>query len=318
MDQKYDYEDEIMGLGGKIVRIQDNRRRNPARFIRDIGETISREGIDIVHAQVDMSNAYTLIAAERQGVLSRIAHSHNTKFGDGGLVNNMFNIWAKRAINKYATTRLAPELESGRAMFGRYEFNVVRNAIDLKRFKFDRGCRKEVRDKYGIGSKDKVLLHIGRFEKAKNHKFLMDVFSEYVKSYATAKLIMLGDGSLRREMESMTKDSDVGNNVIFADTTSEVYKYYSAADVFVMPSLWEGLPVVLVEAQANGLPCVVSNNVDRKSDMGGVGFVDLGDCTDVWTTEIESRRRDSTEINNKLLGQYSVITLAKKMRRVYG
>ncbi|MCL2371536.1 glycosyltransferase, partial [Candidatus Saccharibacteria bacterium] len=114
-DKRYDYEDEIEKLGGKIIRIKDNRKRHPFEFIEEIGRVIDEERISVVHAQVDMSNAYAMIAAKRHDVPVRIAHSHNTKFGNGGLVNSIFNSWAKRAINRDATIRLAPEEESGRA-----------------------------------------------------------------------------------------------------------------------------------------------------------------------------------------------------------
>ena len=141
---------------------------------------------------------------------------------------------------------------------------VLPNAIDPERFKFSESARREIRAKYGIADDDFVVGHVGRFYPQKNHEFLIDVFSEVRLQKPNAKLLLLGDGPLQEKIRQKVETLGLAESVVFAGLQKNPAPFYSAMDVFAFPSLWEGLPLTLVEAQYSGLPCVVSENVTRE------------------------------------------------------
>lgn len=144
---------------------------------------------------------------------------------------------------------------------------ILPNAIDPERFKFNEFARKEIRAKYGIKDDDFVIGHVGRFYPQKNHDFLIDVFAEVRKQKMNAKLLLLGEGPLQDKIRQKVESLGLAEAVIFAGLQKEPAPFYSVMDVFAFPSLWEGLPLTLVEAQYSGLPCVVSENVTKEVDV---------------------------------------------------
>ena len=138
---------------------------------------------------------------------------------------------------------------------------ILPNAIDPERFKFNERARQEIRSRYGIAEDDFVIGHVGRFYPQKNHEFLIDVFNEVHKQKSNAKLLLLGDGPLQEQIRQKTKSLGLVESVIFVGLQKDPAPFYSAMDVFVFPSLWEGLGIVLLEAQYNGLPCIVSGAI---------------------------------------------------------
>ena len=141
---------------------------------------------------------------------------------------------------------------------------ILPNAIEPERFKFSEVFRKEIRKRYGINDDDFVIGHVGRFYPQKNHDFLIDIFHEIRKQQPNAKLLLLGDGPLQDKIRQKINSLGITGSVIFAGLQKDPSPFYSAMDVFAFPSLWEGLGIVLLEAQYNGLPCVVSEAVPKE------------------------------------------------------
>lgn len=168
-----------------------------------------------------------------------------------------------------ATDLFACGVEAGRWMFGTDNFTVVRNAIDVDAYAFDEARRKRARAGLGIAAPAPVVGHVGRFDPVKNHAFILEAFSELLKLHPDAVLLLAGDGELRPDAERRASELGITDSVRFLGVRSDIPNLMQAMDVFILPSLYEGLPLVLVEAQASGLPCVISDSVPSDCDLKG-------------------------------------------------
>ena len=259
------YEAELKARGAVIHRLPSLRQLGPmgyrralARFFREHPE------VRIVHSHLETTTGLILEQARRAGVPLRLAHSHNTRFTRAGLraiPENTLKRWCRRKIVPNATHRLACSPEAARWLFGNTEAILLPNAIDTARFRFSERARQETRERLGIPRDARVLLHVGRFQPQKNHRFLMRIWQEYAALKPSAYLICVGEGELMPEIKALADTLPGAARVRFAGLQAETAAFYSAADVFLLPSLFEGLPVTLVEAQAAGLPCLISERV---------------------------------------------------------
>lgn len=317
-DEEYAYEREINELGGKIIRIKDNRVRHPLRFIKDIRDVMSSERIDVVHTHVDMSSIYAMLAAKKLDIRIRIAHSHNTKFGNGDLLSGIFNSLARWIIGRLATHRLAPTSDAGYAMFKSGGFEVIRNGIDVGKFAYDSTARTMVREKYRITDNDSLIVHVGRFAVQKNHGLLLDILAELLRGGASVKLMLVGTGSLRKDVEERATKLGLRDRVIFVAPTPMIETIYSAADVFVLPSLYEGLGMVLIEAQANGLCCITGNGTSRDANLGNVRFMIKGArASDYAAAAKELINTGRRPVSPSKLEQYNINEVTRRMEAVY-
>lgn len=238
-------------------------------------------------------NAILLWAARCCGVRNRISHSHSAQRKTG-----LLRALLREMVARNATHRLACSAAAARALFPeRVARNaiIVRNGIDTKKFAYDEETRKEYRKKLGYTKEDFVIGHVGRFEEVKNHAFLLDVFAEITRQCPHARLLLLGDGPLTGSIKEKTKAFGLEQQVIFAGVQDEPEKYYCAMDVFVLPSLYEGLGIVNIEAQASGLPCVVSEGVPREADVTHtMEFLPLQDVQE-WARHIAAHEHNRKE-----------------------
>ena len=210
----------------------------------------------IVHSHLDCMSAIPLKAAKKHGVPVRIAHAHSSR-QDRDLKYPL-KLFFKRLIPGQATQLFACGDEAGKWMFGTDDFRVLNNAIDAGRYRFDPKVRQEVRSELGIPADAPVAGHVGRFMAPKNHGFLLRIFAELPDN---AMLLLVGDGELRAENEHLAEELGIRDRVIFAGLRRDVERMLQAMDVFVFPSLYEGLPLSIIEAQAAGLPCLISDKV---------------------------------------------------------
>lgn len=172
-------------------------------------------------------------------------------------------------------------------MFSGAPYQLLKNSIDVSKYKFDSRRRSAIRNELKIPENTFVIGHVGGFREVKNHAFLLDIFAELQKRRNEAKLLLVGDGPLRSEAEQKVKSLGLENNVIFTGVRSDVNELMQAMDVFVFPSLYEGLPLTLVEAQAAGLPCCVSNTVSAEAAVtGNIHFLSLQAEPGSWAEEI--------------------------------
>lgn len=191
-------------------------------------------------------------------------------------------------INFFITTRLACSTAAGRFMFGNAKFTVIPNAIDIDKFIFNENDKNMIREKYGISHDDLLIGNIGRLTKVKNQIFLIEMFDELLKVNSKSKCIIVGDGEDLELLKDKCQEKKLEGKVIFTGRVDNPECFLSALDCLVMPSIVEGFPITLVEAQANGLPCVVSKNITQEVNISGeIRFCSL-DCIDDWIKNITS------------------------------
>lgn len=257
-DFEADYDKEIISLGGKIYHVprlipwSKSYKNNLCRFFTEHPE------YKIVHVHQDCLSSVALECAEKCGVPVRIAHSH-TSNQDKNLRYVIKKYYMKK-IPDYATDLFACGKKAGKWMFGNHDIKVIPNAIDTSRYIFTESVRNEVRRELSIND-EFVVGHIGRFSLPKNHLFLIDVFDKCLKKNPNLKLLLVGDGDEKLKIQEKIHKLGIDKNVIFTGVRSDVDRLLQAMDVFVFPSIYEGLPVTMVEAQAAGLPCVISDKV---------------------------------------------------------
>jgi len=308
-------------MGGKVVIIPPYTHL--FKYIKTLKKLFKEGNYDIVHSNMNALSVFTLYAAKKAGIKIRIAHSHSTsnkREWKKNIIKNLLRPFSKR----YATHYFACSELAGRWLFGdkTYEqgkVKIINNAIELERFKFDPEIRKQMREELGV-DKSYVIGHIGRFCEQKNHTFLIDIFNEVQKKLPEAKLLLIGNGELYDEIVAKVNELNLKDKVIFAGVHKHPERYYDAMDCFILPSIYEGLGMVLIEAQACGLPCVASTEVPTSAKiLDNTEFLDLKQPISVWAEEIEkskgyARFSDISKISDS---GYDITKEAKKLLSYY-
>ena len=264
------YEDEIKELGGNIYILPQFKFVNSHRFERELFKILhDNTDIQIVHSQNNSVGAYALRAAKRAGKIA-VAHSHTNKShicNWKDCIYKAFAPYTRYLFQKYADYKFACSKGAGYWQYGRNAcFEIKENSIRLDRFRYDIVSRNSFRDAYNINNKY-ILGHIGRFEKVKNHLFLFDVFSAFHRDVPNSLLLLVGEGRQKEKIIRAARDKGIYDSVLVLDNQKSIEKIYQAMDVFIMPSLYEGFPMTLIEAQASGLACVVSDRVSHDVDL---------------------------------------------------
>ena len=233
------------------------RNSNPLKYVLQLAMILKQGQYSIIHAHgCSATMAVEMLAAKLAGVKVRIAHSHN-KNCDHKTLNRLLH----PLFDVLCNVRFACGKEAGEWLFPNKSFTIIVNGIDLERYQYNETVRGEIRAKYGLEGKN-VIGHVGRFSEAKNHKKLIEIYKTYSQDRKNTELVMVGDGELRREIGNIAETEKL--NVLFTGISDEVDKWLQAFDVIVFPSLFEGIPLVLIEAQAAGLPCVLSDTVPEE------------------------------------------------------
>lgn len=283
--EKCDFDDEISSLGGEIYRMPRYNGKNHFKYKREWHDFFKKHPeYKIIHSHVRSTAAIYLEIAKKYGLIT-IAHSHSISSGKGikAVVKNLLQI----PIRYVADYLFACSHEAGKWLFGRKaNYKIVKNGIDIDRFIFSETVRSKIRNQLGIGDKF-VIGHVGRFSLPKNHSFLIEIFYEIQKHISNAVLLLIGQGSLRPEIETKVKVLGIQDKVLFIGVVPNVNDYMQAMDVFVFPSFFEGFPVVLVEAQASGLPCFVSDKITNETSITDIiRYIPLEKSPEYWAKEI--------------------------------
>ncbi|MEX2461033.1 MAG: glycosyltransferase family 1 protein [Paenibacillaceae bacterium] len=264
------FDPEIIEMGGIIHRIP---------YVTDVGHSTYIKALDhffmshleyqIVHSHMDKMSGFVLRSAKSAGIPVRIAHSHSTK-NEGGLATKVYKWYAGRLILPFATHLFACSRNAAQWLFMKKNDQaiILKNGIECDHFSFSAEVRSRVREELRLKQDDFVVGHVGRFCHPKNHSFLLGIFAEFEKVYPNAMLILAGDGPLRLDIEKRAESLNLGNRVQFLGVRSDIHRLLQAFDVFVFPSIYEGVPVTLIEAQGSGLPCVISDVITTEVDMG--------------------------------------------------
>lgn len=314
-------EQEFSNLGCTILKLEVNRYRHPIQFIDSIRNIIKIHDVSIFHSNVGYSTFFGLFAAWLSKVPIRIAHSHNGKFGiQHNPMNPVFSALCKLSCHYLATARINIGGTSARALFFNSDESIfLPNGIDLKQFAFNEVERKKGRELLCIPEDTSVLLHIGRFTPQKNHSFLIKTFKQYHDSHQNSRLILAGGGELLSEIHKQIKDLNLTDAVVFLGIVPTTANLYSIADALVFPSLYEGLPVTLVEAQANGVPVFASDRIDRAIDLSDkITFLPLSDSPSQWAQILPTApaNRKIVQFSSKL-EQFDCSQTAETLAKVY-
>ena len=293
--------------GINCIQIPD-KVHHPLKHLWTMFRIFRKGRYDVVHSHLDWyMNSYVCFLAMLAGVKKRIAHHHQAYTAQepvkgpktrlvsppNHLVKNflcfLFRIPCKLFATHWLACGEAAAINGwGKCAAQNGKVTILPNAIDPERFKFSESARREIRAKYGIAEDDFVIGHVGRFFPEKNHKFIVELFSEYSRMHDKCKLLFVGDGPLLTEIQKLVKQKHLDARVVFAGLQKDVVGFYCAMDVLLLPSTREAFPMTLVEAQYNGLPCIVSTAVPRETSITDNVFSLPIDDVNLWCEKLSS------------------------------
>lgn len=319
------YEDEIKSMGGYIHRSTGFNPLKYGEYLKYM-KTLFQEHPEykIVHAHNGAFVVYPLYAAKKYNIPVRISHVHSAAFTFDlkWFLKMVCKPFIKKVCtHKYGCGEAACNFYYGENSVRNREAVVVNNAIEIKKYIFNSETREALRLKYGL--KDSVVIgHAGRFMSQKNHEFLIDVFKDLVNQNPKYKLILLGDGPLMNSIRKKVERSGLYNNVLFLGNVNNTNEWYQAFDLFVLPSIWEGLPVVAIEAQTADLPCLFSDSITHEIDITeNAHFLSLDKNVREWSNMIISLTKIQKERVNRTkdIGNagYNIEIEAKKLQDFY-
>lgn len=318
------YDAEIKELGGRIYRTPGLNPIKYPKYLKYMKELFKEHPeYQIVEAHNGALGVYALHAAKVNDIPVRIFHAHGASITkDWKLpLKLVCKNRLKSNINKQFTCGIAAaECYFGKDAVDRGDYEFIPNAIEVECFLYNDSVRNEIRDKYNLNDKH-VLGHVGRFMTQKNHTFLLEVFKALHEKDKKAFLVLLGDGELMEAMQEKSVQLGIENSVLFVGNVDNANAWYQAFDAFVLPSIWEGLPVVGVEAQAADLPCIFSDSITKEIALTDkVRFVSLSEKIDTWVSVIEESLSNNKRRNNLELiteNNYNIKTEAMKLQNRY-
>ena len=312
------YDEEIKSMGVKIYHAPRLYPQNyPSYFLFMSKFFQEHPEYKIIHSHIDTMSAFPLHAAKKAGIPIRIGHSHSSKLDIDAKL--FIKYIAKLIIPYEANIYCACGEKAGNFMYGNREFKIIPNAIDIKKFAYNLEDRKKVRKKLEI-EKNFVVGHVGRYSYIKNQMFLLDIISVLKKQMPNIMLLLIGKGEDEGKLRQKVETLELNKNVRFLIDRSDVNDLYQAMDVFVMPSLFEGLPVVGVEAQANGLPCLFSDKISQEvvlTENAEMLSLKLG--PEEWAKKIITLHRNvNVNSQEQLMAKgYDVSVEANKLMKCY-
>jgi glycosyltransferase involved in cell wall biosynthesis len=315
--------DEINSLGGKVILIPPYQK--VIKYHNELKKVLKDGNYKIVHSHINTLSVFSLWAAKSAGVPVRIAHSHSTTNKKEKKKNLMKQV-LKHFSKVFATDYMCCSELAGRWLFGDKEYDrgnvyLLNNAIDLDKFKYDENIRKEKRKELNISDDTLVIGHVGRFVEQKNHRFLIDIFNEVHKERKNSILLLAGQGPLVEEIHEKVNELGLNESVRFLGQRKDIDKLYQAMDLFLFPSLYEGLGMVAVEAQVSGLPCVVSTEIPEIAKVTEkITFVNLENKIETWTEIIFKYIKNINRKNINFtdgIKKYDIIKEATKLEKKY-
>lgn len=319
-DEKGDYTDEILKLGGKIYSVPKYKVINHIKYKKAWkGFFDKHKEYQIIHGHVRSTASIYLKIAKKYGLYT-IAHSHSISSGKGltAVIKNILQYRIRYVADYFiGCSQKANEWLFGKKVANSNKCEILENGIYIKKFLYNEEKRKKIRDEMGIENNEILIGHVGRFSKVKNHKFLIDIFKEFYKKNSNSKLILLGNGELKENIKERVVRLGLEKKVIFHNVVDNIEDYYNAMDAFVFPSLYEGLGMVVIEAQINGLKCYVSNNIPKCTNIDGkVKFISLRNSSKYWSKLIDKMQypRKIDIINFK---DYDIMQVVKKIEKIY-
>lgn len=323
LERKGELDEKVINMGGVVHYL--NAKGNREYYSKLITFLKKHPEYEILHTHTHGRMGLVLKAAKNLGIKCRIAHSHNAR-------NDLpkFIVFAKgiksMPIEHNATHFFACSENAAKWLFPHQykKCKIVYNGINLDNFLYDEDMRLKKRHELGINENEFVMIHVGRFAKQKNHEYLIDILQELNKDFNDEwKMLLVGVGPLQDKIRRMVEEENLKNHILFLGNRTDVNELLSASDMFLFPSLHEGLGIVVIEAQASGIPCVVSDAVPKEADfnIGLINTLSLSCGYKAWINEIKrnrSERKSRNDYKDEILNSnYNIRTVAKEMEKFY-
>ncbi|MEP9406903.1 glycosyltransferase family 1 protein [Peribacillus frigoritolerans] len=316
--------DEICANGGRVFYFDYIKKQGPIAYIKKIRQLIKDNGpYSAVHVHSGFKSGFGLLASRLQGIPIRVCHIHTS---------NTEQSWQKpllpilKKISLVNSTKLiACGQEAGYFMYGKKDFEILTNAINVNSFTYTNPIDiDKIKMDFKIQKGCMVIGHVGRFVQVKNHNFMINIAEKLKKMDINFKMVFIGDGPLKMDVQHLIERKGLSENIILAGVRSDIPEVMGVFDVFLFPSLFEGLPVSLLEAQASGLPCIVSTGVPKESDVGAglVKFLEIDNGVDNWVNqiiyEVSKGRGDKKSAGSKLLENgYDIQDNIQRLMEIY-
>lgn len=308
------YDDEIRCLGGRIYYITP-KSEGVFKNFRDIKSLVKNEHYShVLRTSQQSLSALELFAAKLGGARLRVFRSSNSNTTTGTKKQLFIHKLFMDLPLLFANVRIAPSTEAAEYMFGKGCITngkaiLLHNGIDFDYYKFDFQKRCELRNKLGVG-KSIVIGHIGRFNQQKNHVFLLEVFYEFLKLHDNSFLVLVGVGETQQKIRKLSEEMGIQNKVLFLGIRDDIPDILSAMDIFVFPSLYEGMPNTVIEAQAADLPCLISENITKEAMLSdNIKYLSLNCGADEWA--LEANKMIKTRNHNTLPKEYDIKEVVK-------
>lgn len=300
------YDSEINKLGGRIYRIPPKSSDIKA-FKSQLMEIIANNHYKyVMRVTSNCAGFMDLKIAKQAGAEVCIVRSSNSSDGEG-LKQKIAHRMGRLLYGRYVDKKIAPsdvaaEYTFGRRAYRNGEVKILHNALDLNVYRYTETGRNAIRKEFSIEEDTKVIGHIGRFNHQKNHEFLIKIFNEIHRTNTNTILLLVGSGELEQEIRSQIATCGLQDSVIFAGIRSDIPSILSAMDVFLFPSLYEGMPNTVIEAQATGLPCVISDTITKEANITGiVRYMDISASPETWSKAVLLLDMERKDVKDKFL-----------------
>lgn len=285
--RKVCFQDELEKKGVKFFKIT-NRKKNYIKYLKDLRNIYSENDFDFIHFNImNFSCFERIFFANKYSKAKLIIHSHSAKINSVHRKTQILDKIGRFITKNISYEKIACGKEAGEWLFNDKQFVVLNNGMEVEKFQFREENRENIRKELNIDNSTKILGNVGKLTTQKNHKFLIDTFYEYQKLENNSKLVLVGEGYLQEKLKEQVKNLDLQEKVLFLGRRNDTERIYSAMDIFIMPSWYEGFSIAIVEAQTNGLKCYTSTNVAEESNIiGNVEFLPLDKGAKYWAEEI--------------------------------
>lgn len=316
------YEEEIKNLGGNLFYVPPKTKHPIKNFFAIIKLVRQQKYKYVLRTNQQSLSVIDLIAAKLGGAKKLIFRSSNAGLTGGffgKFINKLFSFLPRTIPN----VKIAPSSEAAIYVFGKKQFNegkviILNNAIDFEKFEFNEEKRKEKRKELKVDDKF-VVGHIGRFNEQKNHTFLIDIFEKIYQKNKNAILLLVGKGELEQQIKNQVKEKKLDKNVIFLGIRKDIPELLMSMDIFLFPSFFEGMPNTIIEAQATGLKCILSDTITKEANITGLlEYISLSENADYWSSKIENVKTLNRNNVNKEFSKkgYTIDKVSEKFIKI--
>lgn len=294
--------------------VMEGRRENPVIYFLKLLSYLKRNKFDIIHVHGSSSiMSIELLAAKLAGIKVRIAHSHNITCEHMQMHKILLPMFSRLYTHAVSCSEAA-----GEWLFCHGDFTVIYNGIDLKKFSFSMENKDDIRSRLRLRKDDFVLGCVGHFNRQKNHDFLIDIFQKIEQIDKRARLLLIGSGSLESKIKEKVHNYNLEEKVFFIGNVSDVHRWLSAMDVFVLPSLFEGFSIVLAEAQTNALVSFTSTGTPKTVALTSkINYLSLNKGADIWANEILNCRENNRRLSKEDRDNLNLVDISRVSRKMY-